>query len=112
MNRKRAVWIGIATLVAVFALFEVRFNPEFSLPAESSQPDPAQEARFDACFAERDREIHDVAFGTIDNPDVQKLFIINNRKQAAMECRLQFPERWTTVAEPFRFNILDLQFRY
>jgi hypothetical protein len=53
-----------------------------------------------------------VAFGTIDNPDVQKLFIINNRKQAAVECRLQFPEQLTVVKEPFRFNILDLQFRY
>ena len=112
MNRKKAVWVGLAALAGVFALFDVRFNFEFSLPATSNQPDPAQEARFDACYADRDKEIHDVAFGTIDNPDVQKLFIINNRKQAAVECRLQFPEQLTVVKKPFRFNILDLQFRY
>jgi len=112
MNRKIDIWIGLAALAIVFALFDVRFNFEFSLPSEMNQPDPAQEARFDACYADRDKEIHDVAFGTIDNPDVQKLFIINNRKQAATECRLQFPEQLTVVKEPFRFNILDLQFRY
>jgi hypothetical protein len=112
MNRKKAIWIGLAALAVVFALFDVRFNFEFSLPATSNQPDIAQEARFDACYAERDKEIHDEAFGTIDNPDVQKLFIINNRKQAVTECRLQFPEQLTAIEKPFRFNILDLQFRY
>ena len=112
MNRKKAVWVGLAALAGVFALFDVRFNFEFSLPATSNQPDTAQEARFDACYAEHDEEIHDVAFGTIDNPDVQKLFIINSRKQAATECRLLFPEQLIAVEEPFRFNILDLQFRY
>ena len=112
MNRKKTIWIVVATLVAVFTLFDVRFDFRFSLPTERSQPDATQEARFDACYAERDKAIHDTAFGTIDNPDVQKLFIINNRKQAATECRLLFPEQLTAVEEPFRFNILDLQFRY
>jgi len=112
MNRSTAIWIGLATLVAVFALFEVRFNPEFSLPAERNQPDAAQEARFDACYAERDKEIHDVAFGTIDNPDVQKLYISNNRADAVRDCRQQYPLQLTTVEEPFRFNLIDLRFRY
>lgn len=112
MNRKKAIWIGLAALVAVFALFDVRFNFEFSLPAESSQPDAAQEGRFDACYAERDKEIHDVAFGTIDNPDVQKLYILNNRAEATKYCRQQYPEQQTTVEEPFRFNLVDLTFRF
>ena len=112
MNRKTAILIVVATLVAVFALFDVRVDFQFSLPTERSQPDATQEVRFDACYAERDKEIHDVAFGTIDNPDVQKLFIINNWKQAATECRLRFPEQLTAVEEPFHFNILDLKFRY
>ena len=112
MNRKKAIGIGLATLIAVFALFEVRFNPEFSLPVERNQPDAVQEARFDACYAERDKEIHDVAFGTIDNPDVQKLYISNNRADAAKDCRQQFPEQLVTVKEPLRFNIVDLTFRF
>lgn len=99
-------------LLALFVLFEVRINFEFSLPGESRELDVEQEARYAACYAERDREIHDVAFGTIDNPDVQKLYIRNNRDKAASECRKQFPEQVTIVDEPFRFNVIDLRFRY
>ena len=99
-------------LVAVFALFDVRFDFRFSLPTERTQPDATQEARFDACYAERDKEIHDVAFGTIDNPDVQKLYILNNRAEAAKDCRLQFPEHMITVHKPFHFNLIDLRFRF
>ena len=112
MNWKKAVWISIGTLVVLFALFEVRVNFQFSLAGEKSELDAGQEARYAACYAERDREIHDVAFGTIDNPDVQKLYISSNRELAATECRLLFPERWTSVDEPFRFNLLDLKRRF
>ena len=112
MNLKRALWIGLAALVALFALFEVRVNFLFSLPGESRQLDLEQEARYAACYADRDREIHNIAFGTIDNPDVQKLYISNNRDKAVSECRLQFPEQWTTVGEPLRFNLVDLRFRF
>ena len=112
MNWKNAIWIGLVALVVVYALFEVRFNFRFSLPTERSQPNAAQEARFDACYAERDKEIHDVAFGTIDNPDVQKLYISNNRAEAVKGCRQQFPEQLTTVEEPFQFNFVDLTFRF
>ena len=112
MNWKKAVWIGVAALVSLLVLFEIRFRFEFSMAGESSQPDAAQEARYAACFAERDDEIHDVAFGTIDNPDVQKLYILNNRKRAAAECRQNFPEQWIAIEEPFRFNLFDLHFRF
>ena len=50
--------------------------------------------------------------GTIDNPDVQKLYIRNNRERAASECRQRFPEQLITVEEPFRFRVFDLRFRY
>ena len=112
MNRKKAVWIGIAALVVLFVLFDVRINFEFSLAGEGSQLDAEQESRYAACYATRDKEIHDVAFGTIDNPDVQKLYILNHRDEAASGCRERFPEQWITVEEPFRFNVLDLRFRY
>lgn len=112
MKWNKAVWISIGVLVVLFAMFEVRVDFQFSLPGEKSVLDAGQEARFAACYAERDKEIHDVAFGTIDNPDVQKLYISNNRDKAVTECRLLFPEQWITVEEPFRFNLVDLQFRY
>ena len=96
----------------MFALFEVRVNFQFSLAGEKSELDAGQEARYAACYAERDREIHDVAFGTIDNPDVQKLYISSNRELAATECRLLFPEQRITVEQPFRFNLVDLRFRF
>jgi hypothetical protein len=112
MNRKKAVWTGVAGLIVLVALFDVRINFEYSPAGASRQLDAEQEARYAACYADRDDKIHDEAFGTIDNPDVQKLYILNNRKQAAMECRAQFPEQWTLVDKPFLFNLLDLQFRY
>ncbi len=112
MNWIKAVWTGVAALVALFVLFDVRINFEFSPGGESSQLDAQQESRYVVCYAARDKEIHDVAFGTIDNPDVQKLYILNNRTLAATECRERFPEQWIVVDEPFRFNVIDLRFRY
>ena len=112
MNWKKAAWFSLAAVVLLLVLFEVRINFEVSLPGTSEQPDPDQEARYATCYADRDDEIHEVAFTTIDNPDVQKLYILNNREQAVTECRLLFPERGIEVDVPFRFNLLDLQFRF
>lgn len=112
MSWKLVLWMGVAALLALVALFEVSFDFRFSLPGERSQADPAQDARYAACYAERDREIHAHAFGSIDNPDVQKLYISNNRDIASVECRQQFPQQWIVVEEPLRFNLIDLRFRY
>jgi hypothetical protein len=112
MHWKKMLWIGIAALIVLFLLFEVRSDVQFSLPHEARHLDVEQETRYAACYAERDKEIHSLAFSTIDNPDVQKLYIRNNRAQAARECRERFPERWTTVEEPLRFKLFDLRFRF
>ncbi len=112
MKLNQAVWIGIGGLVVLFALFEVRVNFQFTMPGEKRELDAGQEARYAACYAGRDKEIHAVAFGTIDNPDVQKLYILNSRERAATECRQHFPEQYITVKEPFRFNLLDLHRRF
>jgi len=109
---KKAAWVSVTTLVLVLVLFEIRVDVEFSVPGTSEQPDPGQEARYAACYADRDAKIHDIAFSTIDNPDVQKLYILNNRELAARECRLLFPEQRIEVDQPFRFNLLELRFRY
>jgi hypothetical protein len=79
---------------------------------EVRQLDAKQEERYETCFAQRDKEIHDVAFATIDNPDVQKLYISNNRDLAVAECRAQFPKHWTVVDAPSRFKLIDLRFRF
>jgi hypothetical protein len=111
VNRKIAIWSLAAALAVFFVLFDVSLNPEFSLGGEKRELDPAREARYAACFAGRDREIHAEAFGTIDNPDVQKLFIINHRADAVADCRREFPEAWRTVDEPPRINVFDLRIR-
>lgn len=106
----------VALIITLFAtlliLFDVAFNFEFSLPAESEQLDESQESRYQACYEEHDAGIHRTAFGTIDNPDVQKEFIISGRAKAAAECRADYPTQSKTVSTPFRFNIVDLEARF
>jgi len=106
------MYVVIFALVALFVLFEVSVNVEFSMPGDQRVLDGEQEARYTACYGDRDKDIHAAAFGTIDNPDVQKLYISNHRAEAAAECRREFPEQWTTITEPMRFNLFDLRFRF
>lgn len=112
MKRKSAVWILVAALIVIPTFFDVQFRFEFALPATVTTPDPDVEALFDACFTEKDDEIHDRAFGTIDNPDVQKEFISSNRAIARRDCREQHPAREVTVETPLRFNVVDLEPRF
>lgn len=97
------------SLAATLSFFEVRFEPVFRLPRDVERPDPAQERRYEACFEERDAGIHERAFQTIDNPDVQREYINARRERARAACREQFPQRMATVREPFRFNLVDLE---
>lgn len=108
---RNAVLSG-ALIAVMLILFDVSLNFEFSLPAEIEQTDAAQEARYEACYDERDTEIHRAAFGTIDNPDVQKEFIASNRQRAAAECRRAYPAMVVTANRPFRFNLVDLEARF
>lgn len=93
-----AVLIAVVLLVV---LFEVSVSPSITREVV----DPAVEAQYAACYHEKDDEIHDTAFGTIDNPDVQKEYITSNRARAAAECRALFPESTTTVEEPGGFSL-------
>lgn len=112
MSGKRTLWLIVAVIVAVVALFDISVNLQFSLPGESEEEDVRQEARFEACYEERDAEIHHTAFGTIDNPDVQKEFINTNRAIATADCRKLYPLQKITVTTPFRLNLLDFDPRY
>ena len=71
MHRKKMLAVLAVATVLVIALYEVQFNFVFSLPGAVKQPDMAQEALYNQCYESRDKQIHDTAFGTIDNPDVQ-----------------------------------------
>lgn len=112
MDRKTTALTLAAALAGFVVLFDVSLNLQYSAGGEKRELDPGQEARYAACYGDRDKEIHAEAFGTIDNPDVQKLFISNNRAAAAAACRREFPERWLTTTEPMRFNVIDLHFRF
>lgn len=105
--------IGVAALLAVLVplLFEVKFNPQFSLPRTVERADGGQEARYEQCVAERTDEATRQAFEAADNPDVQSLMIRMQQKEAITDCREQFPERRVDVDEPLRVNVLDLRWR-
>ncbi len=109
----RKLICSVAVLMAlVIALFDVTLNFDFGLPQETELPDAEQEARYQACYEARDAEIHRTAFGTIDNPDVQKEFITGSRARAAIECRAAHPQRTVTATTPFHFNVLDFEPRF
>ncbi|MEQ8207009.1 MAG: hypothetical protein RIA65_12590 [Woeseia sp.] len=102
-----AVPIGLFLL-----LFDVSFNPEFALPGEVNVADPAQEQLYEQCFAAEDATIHEQAFGTIDNPDVQREFISMHREDAHASCRQRYPERLVALHHGLRFNLFDLRYRF
>lgn len=112
LKSKRLLWAAAATLVVFLLFFDVSLNPEFSLPAEKSVPDANQEAQFQDCFDSRDTEIHHQAFGTIDNPDVQKEFISSHRAAAEKTCRSNYPQEMVTVRSPLRVNLFDIRPRF
>lgn len=112
MNLRIVVIASSIALLIALALFDVTFRPEFALPTEQQLADPAQEQRFDECYAQRDAQIHEQAFGTIDNPDVQREYISMHRETARQACREQFPKQVITVQLPLRVNLFDVTFRY
>jgi len=101
MSKARKIIAALFAVAVLPVLFEVSVLP----PTTRGVVDPAVEARYAACYQEKDDGIHDTAFGTIDNPDVQKEFIISSRARAAAECRALFPESITTVEEPGGFSL-------
>jgi hypothetical protein len=108
----KAISILVFALVVVFILFEVNFVLDLGGSQELEVPDPEVEAAYDACYREKDDEIHKTAFGTIDNPDVQREFITSSRARAAAECRQEHPERTITVEMSSSFNLVDLEPRF
>jgi len=102
MSKARKISALLFAVTVLLVLFEVSVSP----PTIRGVVDPVAEARYAACYQEKDDVIHDTAFGTIDNPDVQKEFIISSRARAAAECRALFPESITAVEEPGGISLL------
>lgn len=112
MHWRRIIVAVVVAALAVFVLYDVQFVFDVAGAGEARRPDPAVETAYANCYATMDDEIHATAFGTIDNPDVQKEYITANRARAAAECRARHPESIITVAEPGRFNLVDLAPRF
>lgn len=112
MRAKKTLGIFAIAIALTFIIYDVQLDPDFSLPGEFEQTDAAQEALYMQCYALRDEQIHDTAFTTIDNPDVQKEFINTSRARAASECRDAYPQQLVTVRQPFRLNLIELHARY
>jgi len=104
--------ILLIAVAVTTVLFDVDLEYDVALPAEKQVPDPAVEARYEQCYAEEDHEIHEKAFGTIDNPEVQKEFINSNRVRAERDCRERYPESMIIVREPFHFRLFTLRPRF
>ena len=110
---KRGFWsVLVAAIVIVVVLYDVDFVLEIDLSGERTMPDPEVEAAYQRCYESRDDQIHDLAFGTIDNPDVQREFISSNRARATTECRAEHPETMVTVTKPRRFRLFELTPRF
>ena len=110
--KRRLLIAFVASLGFVFVLFDVDVDPQFALARTVEVADEEQEGRYLACVAERDAVIHEETFSTIDNPDVQREVLATRKARAKLDCRAAHPERTVTVEEPFRFNLVDLEFRF
>ena len=112
VNMRKIIVLLTLVIIAIFVLYDVSLPLVVASSYETSAPDPAIEAEYLGCYEAKDAAMHRVAFGTIDNPDVQKEYISTNRERIAQECRKQVPEKMIVVQEPARFNIIDLKPRF
>lgn len=108
VNGTKIVITILLTALLVVVLFDIENPP----PSPTQVADPEVEALYAACYQERDDEIHATAFGTIDNPDVQKEYITTNRARAAAECRALHPESFIAVEEAPRFRLVNFTPRF
>lgn len=112
VNRRNIILFLVGAGMLMFALFDVRFVFDISMGSEREVPDPGVEAENVRCYEQKDEEIHTTAFGTIDNPDVQREFITSERAIARRACRAQHPEMVIVVEDPARFRLIELTPRF
>jgi len=109
----KRIFLGIAlALIATVALFDVTIDPRFRLPGTETRIDPEQEARYTACYEEKERRFHEETFERVDNPDVQRELLYRQSQEAKASCREEFPERTIEVELPLDINVVDLEWRF
>jgi hypothetical protein len=112
VNKSRIIIASVVAVVAVFGLYNVEIVFDQSVSNGSEITDPAVERAFEECYEKKDDEIHTVAFGAIDNPDVQKEFITSNRARARAECRERHPVVMIRREASTSNNFIDFTPRY
>ena len=112
VNARRFIIVTLSAVALLAALFDIRFAYDVSTGSTREIPDPDVEAAFSRCFAAADEALHERAFATIDNPDVQREFITSERAAARRDCRAQFPAKMIVVEEPSRFRLFELSPRF
>ena len=112
MNLKKTTTIFVFGAIAVVVLFDVDWILDFGQSNEYEVPAPAVEAFYENCYAIKDDAMHRQAFGTIDNPDVQREFISANRAVIAAECRAEFPQQLISVEIDTSPNLINLHPRF
>lgn len=112
MKKTTTTCLLVSAIAATLIFFDVSVGFDIVMPRETEILDPQVEVEYARCYESRDDDIHATAFGTIDNPDVQKEFISANRARAAKECRALHPEARIRVKEPLRFKVVDLEPRF
>ena len=109
---KRILLGTVLALIVVLALFDVTIDPRFRLPGTETRVDQEQEARYTACYEEREHRFHEEIFERDDNPDVQRELIYRRSQEAKATCREEFPERTIEVELPLDVNVVDLDWRF
>ncbi len=109
---KKLFVVLAAAVVLLLMLSEVDLDLRFSLPRTERQLDAAQEARYDACVEQADRDVHADTFAEVDNPDVQREWLYRRMQAAKAECRSTYPQRHVDVERPLEFNVINLRWRF
>ena len=92
--------------------YEIDMVLDFGGTTTVVKPDPVSEALYLNCYEEKDERMHAEAFGTIDNPDVQREFISANRQRIEAECRAEHPPKSVEIVEESPLNLIDMKARF
>ena len=112
LKAKNFVITSAIGVLLILVLFEIDWVLDFGRSNTVEVPDPDIEASYENCFKIKDDAMHRQAFGTIDNPDVQREFISANRAKIAADCRAEFPQETLSVEGEGSLNLIDLQPRF
>jgi hypothetical protein len=112
VNARTVIIVAVSAALLLVALFDIRFVYDVSSGSTREVPDPAVEEAFGQCFAAADEALHERAFATIDNPDVQREFITSERAAARRECRARYPEAMVVVEEPSGARLFEFSPRF